>query len=136
MQITTRSHVFTISNALAKIIGREIENAADSEAQSTSNICLNFRSPGYSSTDGGYHPVEISIDSHRSILYITEFSYAGCGDMAELVKEVDFDFSTGVFEHFGRVYAIDAGLELFEVWQQNFCHYYQGSIYNVTVTQC
>ena len=135
MQMTTTNDVLTISKNLTDILIREIANAADSECQDQSSICLNFRSPGYSATRGGYHPVEISIESQSTILYITEFSYAGCGDMAELVKEVDFDFSSGVFQHFDRIYAIECGLELFQVWQQNFCHYYHTGIYEVTVTQ-
>ena len=80
--------------------------------------------------------MEISIESQSTILYITEFSYAGFGDTAELAKEIDFDFSTGVFEHFGRVYAIETGLDLFDVWQQNFCHYYKHGVYDVTVSYC
>lgn len=134
MQMMVMNDLFSINKSLVQIVDRELANV-DVKGQSLTSSILNFRSPSYSPTKGGYHPVEISIESQSTILYITEFSYAGCGTMAELVKEVDFDFSAGVFQHFDRIYAIECGLELFQVWQQNFCHYYQMGIYEVTVTQ-
>ena len=64
-------------------------------------ITINFRDTTYSASAGGYHPVEISfqketLNNEWSLLYITDFCYYG-SPYAELVKEIDFDFSAGTF---------------------------------------
>ena len=87
----------------------------------------------YSAEHGGYHPVEIAINSAGEIQYITDFAYVGDGYFAELAKEIDFDFSLGIFQHFGRDYPIRQGAELFQIWQENFCSYYDSGVFQVTV---
>ena len=64
-------------------------------------ITINFRDTTYSASAGGYHPVEISfqketLNNEWSLLYITDFCYYG-SPYAELVKEIDFDFSAETF---------------------------------------
>lgn len=65
----------------------------------TTQITVNLRDTSYSVSAGGYHPVEFSFQKNESndtwsLRYITDYCYYG-SPYAELVKEVDFDFSAG-----------------------------------------
>lgn len=63
------------------------------ESNTKSAITFNFRDSQYSTTQGGYHPVEIRAERHQDlwhISYITDFSYVG-NVFPELEKEIDFD---------------------------------------------
>ena len=94
---------------------------------------LTFKDDNYDPDSGGFHPVEIRIDPGGKIEYITDFSYVGNGPFAELVKEIDFDFSLRLFQHFGREHSIGHGLELYRLWERNFVAYYQMGVYSVRV---
>ena len=131
MNIQKTGYSLTISNRLISILNKEIER--HSEVDSSSGCIINFRDPNYSAESGGYHPVEICLDENGRIQYITDFSYVGQGHYAELVKELDFDFSYGLFQQMGREYPISQGAGLFKIWQSNFCDYYQYQVYTVTV---
>jgi len=96
-------------------------------------VILNFKDPEYSAESGGYHPVEIAINYEGEIQYITDFAYMGSWGMAELVKELDFDFSYGLFQHMGQDYPLDEGSELFKIWQDNFCSYHESEVYQVSL---
>ena len=95
-----------------------------------SNIVINFRDCSYSSKDGGYHPVEISLQREQrsglwNLLYITDFCYCG-HPFAELCKDLDFDFSAGTFF---SIYSPPIPIthknvrEVFKLWQSNFLSY-------------
>ena len=60
----------------------------------------------------------------------------GWGDLAELVKELDFDFSLGLLQQAGREFPIPRGRELFRLWPSNVVGYYQSGVYAVSVTPC
>ena len=96
-------------------------------------IIFNFRDPSYSPESGGYHPVEIAISSEGVLQYVTDFAYFGV-PMAELEKELDFDFTQNIFQQFSQVYELVAGQALFRLYTQNFCAYYDMGVYEVTVT--
>lgn len=96
---------------------------------------VSFRDPDYSPITGGYHPVEIMIDQHGGIRYITDFSFVGRPPYEELVKELDFDFYCGRFSQMSRDYPIDVGRELYTIWSSNFCQYYQSGVYQVSVEE-
>jgi len=49
----------------------------DTSLDTSEIVALNFRDPTYSAINGGYHPVEIHVDSKGNILCITDFSFAG-----------------------------------------------------------
>jgi len=132
MKIITEGFALPIEKALIQILEKELSKVDCNGSQS---IILNFRDPTYSVTTGGYHPVEIMLNQNGMIQYITDFSYVGSGDMAELAKELDFDFSNGLLEQMGRRYPIENAWELFPVWQQNFCAYYSSNVFNVEVSQ-
>jgi len=132
MTIITKGFALPIEKALIKILEAELNTTEQSEPMT--NI-LNFRDPNYSSTEGGFHPVEIMINDKGIIQYITDFAYVGSGDMSELAKELDFDFASGVLEQMGRCYPIEQAWELFSVWQQNFCAYYDMGVFEVEISQ-
>ena len=131
MKLITDGCALSINKALIKIIETELSQLESSQGDF---YILNFRDPDYSSETGGFHPVEIMLNEKGIIQYITDFAYVGQGNMTELAKEIDFDFSSGLLEHFGRCYPIEQGKELFDIWQQNFCAYYEMNIFQVTVS--
>ncbi len=89
-------------------------------------VILNFRDPNYSADDGGYHPVEMRLENDSDnwrFSYITDFCYVGSGHMAEFAKDLDFDFSAGVFQNLFGTYPIEQAIEMFQVWENNFTYY-------------
>lgn len=89
-------------------------------------VVLNFRDPNYSPDDGGYHPVEMRLENDGDgwrFCYITDFCYVGSGYMAELAKELDFDFNAGVFQNLFGTYPIEQAIEMFQIWETNFVFY-------------
>ena len=97
-------------------------------------VIANFRDPSYSAQEGGYHPVEVMVNRDGSIEYITDFSYAGMGGYAELVKELDFYPITGIGEMMGQPFNLHDEQELYRIFQSNFCTYYHMGIFTVTVS--
>lgn len=90
-------------------------------------VTLNFRDPTYSAKRGGFHPVEIRLEQHDNMwhfCYITDFSYIGSGSYAELAKELDFDFQSGVFQNLFGVFPIEQATEMYQIWEGNFLYYY------------
>ncbi len=131
MKIKTCGYTMPINKTLINILEKELGQLQSFQGDF---YILNFRDPDYSSETGGFHPVEIMLNEKGIIQYITDFAYVGQGNMSELAKEIDFDFSSGLLEHFGRCYPIEQGVELFELWQQNFCAYYYMKIFQVSVS--
>lgn len=89
-------------------------------------VTINFRDPTYSAENGGYHPVEIRLENEGNawrFCYITDFCYVGSGVMAELAKELDFDFDAGVFQNLFGTYPIEQAIEMFQIWETNFVFY-------------
>ncbi|PCI58786.1 MAG: hypothetical protein COB35_12925 [Gammaproteobacteria bacterium] len=87
---------------------------------------FNFRDPKYTADDGGYHPVEIRLEKdgeYWRFCYITDFCYVGSGYCAELAKDLDFDFDAGVFQNLFGTYPIEQGIEMYQIWEQNFVYY-------------
>jgi len=130
MNIQHKGYPVKISQQLVAIISKEL---AKTEVDTTEGVILNFRDPDYSAESGGYHPVEICVNAEGRIQYITDFAYFGQGPYAELDKELDFDFSYGLFQQMGREYPIKQGASLFKIWQSNFCSYYRSQVFSVTV---
>ena len=101
-----------------------------------STLTFNFRSPGYSAETGGVHPVELRLI--RGLYgwvfdYITDFSYMGVV-YPELEKEIDISWSQQyVFLAYVGDLPVNAGRELFELWQSNFIQYHAMNVYTITV---
>jgi len=129
-RLNTRSFPLPIHPKLAKILEDEIRKADVPEGR---GLVLNFRDPHYSALEGGYHPVEIAVASDGSILYVTDFLYLGQPPYAELVKDLDFDASLGLFQQGGIDFPLEEGAGMFELWQHNFCVYYRMGVFRVEV---
>lgn len=89
-------------------------------------VTINLRDPNYNSDDGGYHPVEIRLKNECDgwrFCYITDFCYVSSGYMAELTKDLDFDFDAGVFQNLFGTYPIEQAIEMFQIWESNFVYY-------------
>lgn len=93
---------------------------------------LTFRDPNYSADKGGWHPVEIAVGPGGRIEYITDLAFCGSQPHCELTKELDFDFSLGLFQHFGVEYPIQQGRDIFRLWQSNFLTYHGMGVYIVS----
>ena len=130
MKVNQLSCLKLISDDLIKIIEEEV---ASSDIDLSSGVVINFRDPDYSAESGGYHPVEIAVRGDGTLLYITDFSFAGRPPFVELEKELDFDFGCERFQHFGHEYPIRQGLDMYKLWQQNFVSYYEMGVYTVEV---
>ena len=101
-------------------------------------LTFSFRNPGYSAEQGGVHPVEIRLIRGLDgwlFDYVTDFSYQGLGQDAELCKELDFNFLDD--EHYlqgwGPMQRAEAH-ELFTLWQTNFIAYCRMGCFTVTVS--
>ena len=66
---------------------------------------------------------------------MTDFSYVGMGDYAELAKEVDFDFSSqeGLVAHVHIVPLFELH-EFYELWESNFLSYLSLGVYTLTLS--
>lgn len=130
MIVRTDTLPWPISDPLRHLIQDTLTTA--NIAQETGGV-ISFRNPDYCPDTGGFHPVEIAVGPGGRIEYITDFAYDGSPPHAELVKECDFDFSLGLFQHFGVEFPISRGRELFLVWQSNFLTYHQMGVYTVSI---
>jgi hypothetical protein len=99
-----------------------------------SGAVISFRDPDYDCYSGGYHPVEIAVNSNGQIQYITDFALYGIPPHVELAKEIDFDFSLQRFRHMDSEFPIRHGKGLYQIWEQNFISYYQNDAYRVDVS--
>lgn len=130
MHIRTDSLPWPVSRKLVRFLEKELTASPLSPA---SGAVLSFRDQSYSAQTGGFHPVEIAVAPDGSIQYMTDFAYCGSPPYCDLAEEIDFDFSLGLFQHFGREYPIESGRELFRLWQSNFVTYYEMGAYTVSI---
>lgn len=126
-----------VSHALLDTLHQEV-TCAGLDLTSYTALTFHFRNPTYSPEKGGIHPVEIRLirkAGHWLFDYITDFSYQGLGQDAELCKELDFNVQEG--EHYlqgwGPLSAAEVH-ELFALWQRNFIAYAQLGFFSVTVS--
>ena len=101
-------------------------------------VTMNFRDPSYGPESGGFHPVEIRLQRRGnlwSLVYMTDFSYVGMGDYAELAKEVDFDFSSqeGLVAHV-HIVPLSELQEFYALWESNFLSYLSLGVYTLTLS--
>ncbi|TNI56689.1 hypothetical protein CF126_09580 [Aeromonas dhakensis] len=126
-----------VTQALLTLLNQEVANIGLNLERLT-QLTFNFRSPTYSPEQGGAHPVEIRLIRGLDgwlFDYVTDFSYQGLGQDAELCKELDFNFLDD--EHYlqgwGPLPSVEAR-ELFAMWQINFISYAQLGYFTVTVS--
>ena len=106
----------------------------DTSLNGSGIVAVNFRDPSYSAENGGYHPVEIHIDSNGNLLSITDFAYFGCPPMVELGIELDWSFEHDYFRQFDSMHDLECGRGLLGLYIRNFTAYYSSGVYRVEVT--
>ena len=132
MKVQSQHYPVHVTKMFAKIL----EDVINTSNVTTNNgVIVNFRDSNYSADQGGYHPVEVMISESGRINYVTDFAFVGQPPFAELAKELDFDFSLGLFQQMGRDHPIQAGRPLYRTWQANFCAYYESGVFGVEVTE-
>ena len=126
-----------VTQALLTLLNQEVANIG-LNLECLTQLTFNFRSPTYSPDQGGAHPVEIRLIRGLDgwlFDYVTDFSYQGLAQDAELCKELDFNFLDG--EHimlgWGPLRLAEAR-ELFDIWQSNFIAYYRLECFSITVS--
>jgi hypothetical protein len=130
MTIRTDGLPWPLSPKLIAILEEEMERNGIS---TNIGAILTFRDPNYSADKGGFHPVEIAVGPGGRIEYITDLAYCGRPPQCELVKELDFDFSLGLFQHIGVEYPIRQGRDIFRLWESNFLAYHGMGVYTMSV---
>ncbi len=110
------------------------EQLKDTSLNGSGIVALTFRDPTYSVENGGFHPVEIHVDSKGDILSITDFAYFGIPPMVELGIELDFSFEHDQFRQFDSMYDLECGRSLLWLYLANFTAYYKSGVYQVELT--
>ncbi|NAW77760.1 MULTISPECIES: DUF2787 domain-containing protein [Vibrio] len=101
----------------------------------TQSVVINFRDLSYSSENGGWHPVEIRLVRFYDqwiFDYITDFAYCG-GPYPELIKEVDFNFSSGTasFSYVQELPITNSEvMEFYSMWESNFLSYVEMGVFD------
>ena len=106
----------------------------DTTLEAPEIVALNFRDPTYSAENGGYHPVEIHVDSKGDVLCITDFAYFGMPPFVELGIELDWSFEQDSFRQFDSMYDLVCGRGLLGHYLANFTAYYNSGVYQVEMT--
>ena len=126
-----------VTPALLALLSQEAERTELDLGRCT-QLTFNFRNPGYSAEQGGVHPVEIRLVRGLDdwlFDYVTDFSYQGLGQDAELCKELDFNFLDGEHSMLGwGPLRLAEARELFDIWQSNFIGYCRLECFSVTVS--
>ena len=125
-----------VTPALLALLSQEAERT-DLDLGRCTQLTFNFRNPGYSAEQGGVHPVEIRLVRGLDdwlFDYVTDFSYQGLGQDAELCKELDFNFLDGEHSMLGwGPLRLTEARELFDIWQSNFIACCRLECFSVTV---
>lgn len=136
MLFNTQGYPFKLSSHLFSLLGKEV-GQSQITPDGTEGITLCFRDEKYSPELGGFHPVEIRLIKSQDqwkIDYITDFSYVGMGYNAELVKEIDFDFSNDCgYQMFSGEHPLKQLTGLYHLWEENFLSYVGMGVFKVTV---
>ncbi|WP_425858634.1 DUF2787 domain-containing protein [Aeromonas sp. INTO2] len=126
-----------VTPALLALLSQEAERT-DLDLGRCTQLTFNFRNPGYSAEQGGVHPVEIRLVRGLDdwlFDYVTDFSYQGLGQDAELCKELDFNFLDGEHSMLGwGPLRLAEARELFDIWQRIFIGYCRLECFSVTVS--
>jgi hypothetical protein len=131
LQINPQTRITMFDSDFVSVVNDLLK---DTSLNGSGIVALNFRDPAYSATNGGYHPVEIHVDSKGEVLSITDFAFFGCPPMVELGIELDWSFEQGSFRQFDSFYEIEAGRGLLNLFTKNFTAYYRSGVYQVEVT--
>lgn len=100
------------------------------------SVVINFRDSSYNAESrSGFHPVEIRLVrlyDQWIFDYIADFAYCG-GPYPELVKEVDFNFSSGTasFSYVPELPITSSEvMEFYSMWESNFLSYVEMGVFD------
>ncbi|EGR1274267.1 DUF2787 domain-containing protein [Vibrio parahaemolyticus] len=100
------------------------------------SVVFNFRDSSYNAESrSGFHPIEIRLVrlyDQWIFDYITDFAYCG-GPYPELVKEVDFNFSSGTasFSYVPELSITSSEvMEFYSMWESNFLSYVEMGVFD------
>ncbi|EGQ9522043.1 DUF2787 domain-containing protein [Vibrio parahaemolyticus] len=100
------------------------------------SVVFNFRDSSYNAESrSGFHPIEIRLVrlyDQWIFDYITDFAYCG-GPYPELVKEVDFNFSSGTasFSYVPELPITSSEvIEFYSMWESNFLSYVEMGVFD------
>lgn len=138
--IFNKKQCFTVPEKLYQILSDELVNVLTPEIDAEV-IILTFRDPDYSSSAGGFHPLEIrlvksmaSVEAVYEFAYITDFSFQG-SPYPELVVDIDVCFiAEQVYTVYGGWLDKTSGEELKELFLTNFISYVEMQVFEVEVT--
>ena len=138
--IFNKKQCFTVPEKLYQILSDELVNVLTPEIDAEV-IILNFRDPDYSSSAGGFHPLEIrlvksmaSVEAVYEFAYITDFSFQG-SPYPELTVDIDVCFiAEQVYTVYGGWLDKTSGEELKELFLTNFISYVGMKVFEVEVT--
>ena len=130
MQLNPQTKVTMLPPEFVQVINGVVQSAPDVDK----GVIINFRDPHYSADTGGFHPVEIHVDSQGEMLCLTDFAYFGSPPFIELGIELDFSFEHDYFRQFDSMYDLDCGRSLLGLYTRNFAAYYNSGVYLVEVT--
>jgi hypothetical protein len=132
LQINPQTRITLLPPEFVQVINVVVQSS--SEAANDSGVIINFRDQSYSAENGGYHPVEIHVDSKGDVLSITDFAYFGMPPMVELGIELDWSFEHDYFRQFDSMHDLECGRSLLGLYTRNFTAYYNSGVYQVEVT--
>ena len=139
MKIEFKNNVTSlkVSEKLLKILDEAVQSS-EIQLDEATDLIFSFKDNSYDPEAGGYHPVEIRIMKHTNLWhfdYITDFCFVGSGYCAELVKDVDFDFTNKVCYHLyvGAQPLIDI-IDFYELWESNFISYVEMGVFKVKIS--
>ena len=132
MQINPQTKITILPPEFVQVINNVVQSS--SEAANGNGVIINFRDQFYSPESGGYHPVEVHLDSDGNVLSITDFAFFGMQPFTELGIELDWSFEQGSFRQFDNMYDLECGRCLLGMYTRNFAAYYNSGVYRVEVT--
>ncbi len=130
----TERLLLPISTSLQDALNRVISESGKWTPMIQS-VVINFRDSSYSSENGGWHPVEIRLVrlyDQWIFDYITDFAYCD-GPYPELVKEVDFNFSSGTasFSYVPELPITSSEvMEFYSMWESNLLSYVEMGVFD------
>jgi len=122
IKINPQTSITILSPGFVSVVNELLK---DTSLDASEIVALNFRDPTYSTSNGGYHPVEIHVNSKGDILSITDFAYFGAAPFIELGIELDFSFEHDQFRQFDNMHDLVCGRSLLGLYLANFTAYYE-----------
>ncbi|HCM1362844.1 TPA: DUF2787 domain-containing protein [Vibrio parahaemolyticus] len=131
----TERLLLPISTSLQDTLNRAISESGKWTPMIQS-VVINFRDSSYNTESrSGFHPIEIRLArlyDQWIFDYITDFAYCG-GPYPELVKEVDFNFSSGTasFSYVPELPITSSKvMEFYSMWESNFLSYVEMGVFD------